>query len=104
MPSSSVQKTYLHSNTVWSTSIIQVYLLQWPPFLQYIHMVVVQPSRYFTFYNKNTSTWLGLLWQSPSTSVSISPLKPSLGAIEAIILKPQESPILSITSSYTVIH
>ena len=56
-------------------------------------MAVMQPSRYFIFYNGDTSIQLGLPWQN-HTPVSISILKPPLGVIEAILLKPQVSSVV----------
>ena len=53
----------------------------------------MQLSEYSIFYNKNTPIQLGLLWQS-YTPVSVSSLKPLLGAIRTIPLKPQASSIL----------
>jgi len=49
----------------------------WPPFSQHILVVVVEPSEYSVFYDRNTPIQLSLLWQS-HTPVSVLPLKPLL--------------------------
>jgi len=53
----------------------------------------MQQSEYSVFHNRNTPIQLGLLWQS-HTPVSVPPLKPPLGAIDTIPLKPQASLLL----------
>ena len=58
-------------------------------------MAVMQSFRYSIFYNRDTPIQLNLLWQS-YTLVSVSTLKPSLGAIEVIPLELQVSPIVNI--------
>ena len=58
-------------------------------------MVVMQQSRDSIFYNGDTSIQLSLPWQS-CTSASVSTLKPLLGAIKFIPLKPQASFIVCI--------
>ena len=56
-------------------------------------MVVIQSSGYSIFHDGDTPIWLGLSYKS-HTPVSISTLKPPLGAIGAIPLKPQVSPMV----------
>jgi len=58
-------------------------------------MAVMQSFRYSIFYNRDTPIQLNLSWQS-HTLVSISTLKPPLGAIRVIPLEPQVSPIVNI--------
>ena len=81
------QSILYHSDTALSISKLQACLLQWPPSLQHALIVVVQQSRYSIFYDRDTPIQLGLLQQS-CTPVSISILKPLLGTIEVILMKP----------------
>ena len=55
----------------------------------------MQQSGDFVFHDRDTPIQLSLLWQS-CTPVSILTLKPLLGAIGAIPLKPQASSIVSL--------
>jgi len=50
-------------------------------------MAVMQQSGDLVFHGRDTPIWFGLLWQS-YTSFSVLTLKPLLGVIEAILLKP----------------
>ena len=55
MPSPPVQKIHSCSDTAFPMSILQAHLLQQSSFLQYALVTVIQLSRYFIFYNRNTS-------------------------------------------------
>ena len=64
MPSLSIWKIHLCSDTVSSTSIIQVHLLQQQFFLQHVFTAAMQQSGYPINHDRDTSIQLSLLWQS----------------------------------------
>ena len=74
--------------------IIQAYLPQWPPFLQH---TLRQYCNYLGISSSMVEILLfGLVFHDRVTPVSVSTLKPPLGIIEALPLKPQVSPIISV--------
>jgi len=74
--------------------IIQACLLQWPPFSQHIlqqccnHPGIPSSTAKILLFNS--------VFYNGVTPVSISTLKPLLGVIGALPLKPQASPIISV--------
>jgi len=62
-----IWKIHPHDNTVLSTSNLQAYLPQWPPFSQHTLVAVMQQSGDSVFYNRDTS----FLTQSPIAEFSI---------------------------------
>jgi len=81
--------------------IYSVDTILYPYALPLIHLPIFISSLYLRCnlssmskgHDRDTPIWLSLPWQS-CTPVSISILKPPLGAIGAIPLKPQASPIV----------
>jgi len=91
------KSTHPENTSLWDTPcqhLIQKAHLPWqPPSLQYACTVLVQQSKDSAFHNGDTPIQLSLPWWS-HTPFSVSTLKPPLGIIGAILLKPQVSSIV----------
>ena len=70
MPSLPIWKIHPCSNTAFPTFTIQACLPWWLLFSQYVLVVMVHPSGYSVFHDRNTSIQLGFPWQS-QTIVSV---------------------------------
>ena len=84
----------LHSHSEIISQNIQACLPQWPPFSQHIlwwccnHLGILSSMAEILLFNS--------VFHDRVTPVSVSTLKPLLGIIEVLPLKPQASPILSV--------
>jgi len=90
------KSTHLETTSPWWSHLqnIQAHLPQWPPFSQYILEQCCKPLGIPS--SKAEILLFNSVFHDRVTPVSVSTLKPLLGIIGVVLLKPQVSPILSV--------